>query len=53
MLGEGGESQLQAHHVSQIIKLGGGAIFCVGLYDFPWHGLHVQDRGEDDTNSIS
>ena len=24
--------------------------FCVGLNDFPWHGLHVQDRGEDDTS---
>ena len=22
--------------------------FCVGLYDFPWHGLDVQDRGEND-----
>ena len=24
--------------------------FCVGLYDLLWHGLHVQDRGEDDTS---
>ena len=25
--------------------------FCIGLYDFERHELHVQDRGEDDTSS--
>ena len=23
------------------------------LYDFPWHRLHVQDKGEDDKNFVS
>jgi hypothetical protein len=27
--------------------------FCVGSYNFPWLGLHVRDRGEDDTNYVS
>ena len=53
MLGEAWRIHLQAYHVSQPIKHGGGAYLCVGLYDFPWHELHVQDRGEDDTNFVS
>ena len=48
-----GESYLQTHHVSQTIKYGGGAFFCVGLYAFMWHGLHVQDRGKDDMSFVS
>ena len=47
-----GESQLQAHHVSQTLNME-VVQFCVGLYDFLWHGLHVQDRGEDDTSYVS
>ena len=45
-----GESQLQAHHVSQTFKHGGGAIFVWGLYDHLWH---VQDRGVDGTSFVS
>ena len=33
------------------IKHGNGAY--VDLYDFMWHGLHVQDREEDDTSLLS
>ena len=48
-----GESQLQAHHVNQTIKHGGGTILCgVVLYDFPWHKLHVQNKGEGDTSFV-
>ena len=47
------ESQLQAHHVSQTTKHGGGAIFGVGLRDLLWHVLEVQDKGEDDTSFVS
>ena len=41
----GGKSHLKAPHVSQTVKH-------VGLYDFLWHKLQVQDRGEDDTSFV-
>ena len=38
--------------MSQIIKHGGVAIFCVGLYDFMWHELHVQETEEKMTQAL-
>ena len=47
LLGEGWRISITSSlYESHIIKHGVGVILCVGLYDFLWHGLQVQDSGE-------
>ena len=54
MLGEDGESQLQAPQVSHAIKHGGGAIFVWGCMTFGERVTCVRERaGEDDTSFVS
>ena len=52
MVALSGESQLQAYMWVRQLNME-VVQFCVGLCDFQWHGLHTQDRGEDDTISMS
>ena len=48
-----GDSQLQARHVSHIVKMEVDLQFYAWLNDFMWHGLHVEDTGGNDTSSTS